>query len=384
MTRPEPILIVDDDSLSRRLLCRSLEDSGLHPIECPDGMEALQVLEQTGARLVVLDYEMPILNGAQIAEIIRGNPNAAMAETPIILLTAHSNTEHEVECLRAGVNDFVTKPVNTAVLKARIETQLRLHDLRRQLQEQNRELERWRATHELDLEAARLTQQAVLPPRMPILAGWEFAAYYRPLIQVGGDMYDWLRIADNSLLLWVADATGHGASAALITALTKSLFRSGAADQTSPAAILKSVAENFHAVFKGKSFMTAACCALQAGAGKITFSGAGHPPLLIARQNRAIETLRSASPPLGLDASGTSIQETSVELGIGDALLLYTDGLYGVSNKAGKRSTPEDLQAAIQPPGRSIQEFLDSILNAVTERGALSDDVAAFAAVRRG
>jgi hypothetical protein len=127
-----------------------------------------------------------------------------------------------VLCLEAGADDFVTKPINAAVLRARIGTQLRLCSMRRQLQEQNDVLEAWRFDLEQDLAAARLTQQSLIPQKPPPLPGWEVAACYRPVIQVGGDIYGWLRMADRRTLFWIADATGHGASAALLTTLAKS------------------------------------------------------------------------------------------------------------------------------------------------------------------
>jgi sigma-B regulation protein RsbU (phosphoserine phosphatase) len=381
------ILIVDDDRLSRRLLARSLNEAGLNATEYHDGMEALSALEAAaGSALLVLDYEMPVLNGAQICEIIRTHANPELAQTPIIMLTGHTNAEHEIECLQAGANDFVTKPVNTAVLRARIETHLGLHQLRRQLQEQNRELEQWRENHELDLEAARLTQQAILPQRLPVADGWSFAAHYLPLIQVGGDIYDWMKLADGRLFVWVADATGHGASAALITTLAKWLFRSGAAEHSSPSLILQAVHGNFHAVFKGRSFMTAACFTLDPLTGRAIFCGAGHPPMLISRSSGEVEALCSASPPLGLDGF-TRVEESTAELLPGDALLLYTDGLYGVVNPDGSRLAPDEVKPFLPRGAGTAEEFLRRTLKAVEKKSGgkpFADDLAIFAALRTG
>ena len=82
--------------------------------------------------LLVLDYDMPFLTGLEVCQRVRGDTDPAIATLPIILLTAYSGEEHEVACLGAGADDFVTKPVNLLILKARIETQLRLHALRAQ------------------------------------------------------------------------------------------------------------------------------------------------------------------------------------------------------------------------------------------------------------
>ncbi|MEA3187340.1 MAG: phosphoserine phosphatase RsbU/P [Chthoniobacter sp.] len=384
VTDPLKILIVDDDALSRKLLTRLVEAMQFEVIDCRDGAEALQILENSGPALLVLDYEMPEFNGAEICDIVRQDRNPAMAQIPIILLTAHSNAEHEVECLRAGANDFVTKPVNPAVLRARIETHLRLYELRQQLTEQNRELESWRREHERDLEAAQLTQRAILPARLPAIPGWEFAAHYHPLIQVGGDIYDWVKARDGSLLVWISDATGHGASAALLTTLSKLLFRHAASELTSAAAIMDNVNEEFQGIFKGRSFMTAACMVVGPDQGGVTFCGAGHPPLLVARSNGRIDEMPSSSPPLGVNGH-TQCDEQMHEIEEGDALLLYTDGLYEVQNVEGERLTQRALAQGLAPASGSAQKFLTTVIEKATAHAGgrpFPDDIAVFAAVR--
>ncbi len=386
------ILVADDDPLVRKLLTHFLESFGFDVIACEDGVEALQILEEMRVALLVLDYEMPELNGTQVCERIRRSENLDVAGIPIILLTAHSGDEHEVESLGAGANDFVTKPVNLAVLKARIDAHAGLYAMRQQLKDQNDELEKWRYDRELDLEAARLTQQAIVPQRAPALAGWEFAARFRPLIQVGGDMYDWLRLADGGVLVWIADATGHGVSAALFTTLAKLLFRHASSELSSPAEIMEQVNTEFFAIFKGRSFMTAACVALRGGSGRVTFSGAGHPPLLVVRGSGVVESIASRAPPLGLDPT-CKMSETECVLENEDALLLYTDGLYGTSDAAGERLSQSDMTGLAAPParpahsGESAKNFLAAVVERIATRSngnGFSDDAAAIAALRTG
>jgi sigma-B regulation protein RsbU (phosphoserine phosphatase) len=377
------VLIVDDDPASRRMLARALEED-YQVVECQSGFETMQQLEGDGAALVVLDYQMPDLNGAQVCELIRSSPDAEVAQSPIILLTGFSNSQHEIECLRAGADDFVTKPVNTAVLRARIDTHLRLHSMRKQLLAQKGELEAWRRRHEEDLEAARLTQRAILPARLPSLEHWSFAAHYHPLMQIGGDIYDWVKSPGGSLLVWMSDATGHGASAALLTTLSKLLFRHAAAETPEPAAIMDHVEREFQAIFKGHSFMTAGCVQLSRGRPEISFCGAGQPPLLIARGAEEVESIRSTRPPLGLNKSEKSIAETR-ELRRGEAILLYTDGLYEMQDGGGNRLGAEALAQLLGAPGRlDAHEWLAGILGKATahaESAPLPDDIAAFAAV---
>lgn len=381
-----PILVIDDDALSRDLLTRTLERQGFEVIECSDGMEALQIIESGGPMLLVLDYEMPELNGAEVCEMVRLHPDPRISGLPIILLTGHAGDEHELECLRAGADDFVTKPLNTAILKARIETHLRLHAMRAQLQEQNSELEQWRQGHERDLEAASITQKAILPQRLPAIAGWELAARYQPVIQVGGDLYDWLRLPNDAWLFYIADATGHGVSAALLTTLTKLVFRHATSEATTAAGVINAVNSEFYSIFKGRSFLTAACLVVGADDDHIYFAGAGHPPLLLARETGGVELIAGQAPPIGVRAELAG-EESAARVGAGDTLLLYTDGLYSRPLGNGQYRSPTELAALLPPADGSAEKYLEETLTRAgvqLDGPPLPDDVAAIALRRIG
>src|SRR6201984_1803696 len=156
------ILVVDDDALGRTLLAQLLTAAGYKCLVCKDGSEALDIIHARPPSLLLLDFDMPGLNGAEVLTRLRSDHNPAVAQIPVIMLTAHGSEESEVSCLQAGADDFVTKPVNSAVLRARIETQLRLRYMRRQLERQNDELENWRRDLERDLAAARLKQKSLI------------------------------------------------------------------------------------------------------------------------------------------------------------------------------------------------------------------------------
>src|SRR5947199_5135780 len=378
------ILVVDDDAMSRRLLAQLLMAAGFKCLVCKDGSEALEIIHAKPPSLLLLDFDMPGLNGAEVLTRLRSDHNPAVAQIPVIMLTAHGSEESEVCCLQAGADDFVTKPVYTAVLQARIETQLGLRSLRRQLERQNDELENWRRDLERDLEAARLTQQSLIPQKPPALFGWEVATCYRPVIQVGGDIYGWLRMKDGRMLFWIVDGTGHGAAAALLTTLAKLLFHHGSVEHDTPASVMEAVNNDFRRVFGARSFMTAMCVAVDPATGRATVVGAGHPPVLIARRSGGTESIASVAPPLGL-IEHPEFTETIVDLDSGDAFLLYTDGLFGAARGERLRLTPQLLEKMLDRSAPNAEALLRGILNqAVPENGqdALPDDVAALA-VRR-
>lgn len=378
------ILVVDDDALSRKLLRHTLAKAGYDCRESSDGTAALQMVHAEQPALLLLDFDMPGLNGAEVLKRLRADSDPAVAQIPTIMLTGHGSEASEVLCLEAGADDFVTKPINLAVLGARIETQLRLRSMRRQLQQQNDELEAWRRNLERDLEAARLTQQSLIPQKPPSLPGWEIAACYRPVIQVGGDIYGWLRMADDRTLFWIADATGHGASAALMTTLAKLLFHHGTAEHNQPSEIMAAVNNDFRSIFAARSFMTAMCVALDPTSGRASVVGAGHPPLLVARHGGKTERILSSAPPLGL-AEQSQFSETHLELAAGDTFLLFTDGLCGSEDGGSRRLTVERLVEIMPSNSNSAERFLAGLLEKAAPKNSNeppSDDIAALA-VRR-
>ena len=378
------ILVVDDDAISRKILAQLLASAGHDSRECEDGAKALQLIHAKPPSLLLLDFDMPGLNGAEVLRRLRSDADPAVAQIPAIMLTGHGSEESEVSCLQAGADDFVTKPINAAVLLARIETQLRLRSMRRQLERQNDELEGWRRNLERDLEAARLTQQSLIPQKPPPLPGWQVATCYRPVIQVGGDIYGWLPMKDSRILFWIADGTGHGAAAALLTTLAKLLFHHGGVEHDAPTTVMERVNSDFRSIFGARSFMTAMCVALDPASGDASVVGAGHPPLLVIRDNGATESIASIAPPLGL-IEHPEFTETVIGFEAGDAFLLYTDGLFGSAKDERRRLTPQRLEKMLDHSAPSAEALLKGILTQVAPDNAgdaLPDDMAALA-VRR-
>jgi len=378
------ILVVDDDAMSRRVLAQLLTAAGYKCRVCKDGSEALETVHATPPSLLLLDFDMPGLNGAEVLRRLRSDRHSAVAQIPTIMLTAHGSEESEVSCLQAGADDFVTKPVNAAVLRARIETQLRLRSMRRQVERQNDELEKWRRNLERDLAAARLTQQSLIPQKPLALPGWQVATCYRPVIQVGGDIYGWLRMKDGRILFWIVDGTGHGAAAALLTTLAKLLFHHGNVEQDTPATVMEAVNHDFRSIFGSRSFMTAMCVALDPATGSASVVGAGHPPLLVTRRNGTTESVASIAPPLGL-IEQPEFPETAINLEPGDAFLLYTDGLFRWTKDERRRLTPQQLEKMLDHSAPTADALLEGVLAHAAPDGAMnsSPDDMTVLAIRR-
>jgi len=374
------ILLADDEAISRRLLSDALQRAGFEVRQAGDGAAALRIAEEETLDLLVLDFEMPSLDGAEICRRLRASGREDLKALPVIMLTAHAGEAEEIDCLHAGANDFVTKPVSRDILAARIHTQLRLRSLSHVLRQQNEELARWRAVQEADLAAARATQQALIPTRPPEVKGWSIEAIYQPVMEIGGDVFGWRSARQGRAVLWLADATGHGTSAALFTALAAQLFRQASDTQHRPAAILQTVNQEFRKVFGGRAFMTA-CCAMIDPKGSLTFSSAGHPPLFVRRADGTVEAFGPHGTLLGLQDNDQPLDQSRTVLSSGDLALIYSDGLFGFKGPDNERFSPTALKAMLRdvPPGEAFFERLLAALRRVSNQEPAEDDLAAIA-----
>src|SRR6476619_605431 len=105
------ILVVDDDAMSRRVLAQLLSAGGYNCRVSNDGSEALEAIHERPPSLLLLDFDMPGLNGAEVLKRLRSDADAIVAQIPAIMLTAHGSDKRGVSFRQADANDFVTKPV---------------------------------------------------------------------------------------------------------------------------------------------------------------------------------------------------------------------------------------------------------------------------------
>ena len=189
---------------------------------------------------------------------------------------------------------------------------------------------------------------------------------------------------DGRVLFWIADGTGHGAAAALLTTLAKLLFHHGTMDHDSPASLMEAVDDDFRSIFGARSFMTGMCVALDPATGQAQVVGAGHPPLLVVRHDGTTESIASVAPPLGM-IKRAAFNETPISLEPGDAFLLYTDGLLRWAKDERHRVTPEQLEKVLDHSAPSADALLKRIVAQTAPENSANtapDDVAAIA-VRR-
>ena len=381
MFLPGQLLIADDDPNARRVLALSLERMGYKVAVAASGREALAALEQIPCDLLVLDFAMPDLDGKEVCLQVRANPR--FQDLPIIVLTGLGSETDELVCLEAGANDFVAKPVRVLVLSARLQTQLRLQALRKEMARRNVELEHWLSNYETDLDAARTVQRAVLPAKPPRLPGFAFDVFYQPLIQVGGDLYGWHQQTRNRIWFWLVDATGHGASAALYTTLAALIFSRAIETTRSPAVVLQYLNREIYTVFQGKGLLAAGCALLQPP-GRLLFAGAALPPFCYVRSHGSVENIESRGTLVGL-GQDLVLADSAIDLGVGDHWLAYSDGLYSFADsRTNLTYTYVSDMLASEPAVHDLSAFVHSLAQDNGRSRAFSDDVTVLAITRTG
>ena len=321
------LLVVDDNEMNRDMLSRRLRRQG-HLVEvAADGREALEKL--LGAQkfdLVLLDIMMPEMNGYEVLEQMQNN--STMAHIPVIMITAVDEIESIVKCIQLGAEDYLPKPFNPVLLKARVDASLEKKRLRDQQEAYMHQLNLENERKSDELERARNIQRSMLPTAPPDLPFLSIAARQDTASEVGGDYYDFFHPTDEVLRIAVGDATGHGVASGLMVSMTKaSLLSTNEADLLT---LLQKINITLSEIDLGTQLNMALLlldlCQQPDGRVTVWASGGGMPPIYILRANGQMEELIVAGLPLGIIAEA-KYQSIEFSLSSGDTILLVSDGL---------------------------------------------------------
>jgi serine phosphatase RsbU (regulator of sigma subunit) len=336
---PSTILIVDDNPVNLQLLVRTLDGSGHRILAARSAAAALEIARQAHPDIVLLDVMMPDMNGFEVCTRLKAD--AATQDIAVIFLSALGDVDDKVSGLTLGAVDYITKPIQPEEVQVRVSN----HLMRRYLE---RELRRSRDRLDRELAKAARLQQQLLPRELPSAQGIEFGRMYRTSRHAGGDYYDVLDLGEGRLAVVVADVSGHGASAAIVMAMIRSVLHAHPGHGDDPAAMLGYVNRHFTYLWDDVIFATAIYAVVDVRQRTITFACAGHPPpLLIQRGTPARRLDIKATFPLLLGEL-PGISSSTYTFNEGDRLLFYTDGVTDRENAAGEPFEVERLTAALE------------------------------------
>ncbi len=357
MTAPT-ILIVDDTAVNLRMLDGILRAEGFQTVEAADGSTARSLASRTQIDLILLDVLMPGENGFETCAQLKSDPRTA--DIPVIFLSALDDVENKVAGLKAGGVDYISKPVHTAEVMARVRVHLRIRETNRALVREQR----------ARLESLREAQQAILvkPGEMPEA---NFGVYYQPLEEAGGDFYDVVSVGTHTYGYFVADVSGHGSSAAFLTSAIKALLGHYASPLYSPEDTMRGVDRVMRQMLGEEQYLTACYAQFNQRTRQLVVVSAGHPPLLAVRQNPSeaarvqVERVEMNSDPLGT-FNTLVLQRRDLRLAPGDRFFLYSDGIIedeaGGGRKAGIARLIEAIQLHCQAPiGTAVEAIVERV-----------------------
>lgn len=242
---------------------------------------------------------------------------------------------------------------------------------------------------ENDLNIARAIQQGLLPQDKPDVRGFDIAGWNQPADQTGGDYYDWQRLPDGRLAISVADVTGHGIGPALVTAVCRAYSRASFPDPHPLGTIMDRVNDLLVGDLRDGRFVTFVVSVLNPVDGTAEIASAGHGPVLLYRAAAGdVITLEAQGIPFGIAADFGFGPSETVPLGVGDALVLLTDGFFEWANDAGELFGVERLERSIQRHGAlSARELIAALYRDVKDFAggtAQLDDLTAVVVRRTG
>ncbi|MDG2207130.1 MAG: SpoIIE family protein phosphatase [Pirellulales bacterium] len=230
-----------------------------------------------------------------------------------------------------------------------------------------------------DLQMARRVQLGFLPSAPPEISGYHFFDYYDSAYEVGGDYHDYIELPDGRLAIIVADVSGKGISAALLTAKLSAEMRFCLATETDPAAAVTKLNVVFNQGGWEDRFVTMLLMVLEPVSGKVTLVNAGHMPPLVRLGDQSVEMPGSekAGLPIGVTEE-FEYEPYPITLSPGDSLAAFTDGFSEAMNAEEELYGVEQLEARFADPLTSISDLGEHILEDVKRHVAghpQSDDM---------
>ncbi len=359
------VLLVDDSRAQRRTLAVQLIRAGYQVVEASNCEEAMAICIERRPDIVISDWTIPGQTGLDFCRKFRNMQ--AEHYGYFILLTSRNDKKDIAAGLRAGADEFLTKPVSGAELLARLAASERILKMEQSLRQTNAQLNETltqlretQASIERDLREARNLQQSLVRERHGRFGDFDLSLLMRPAGHIGGDLVGFFPINARRVGLFALDVSGHGVAAALLSARLAALL-SGATDHNialrvtdlglydarSPIEILHELNTLMLNELRTDSYFTMVYADLDFLSGELRLVQAGHPYPVLQRTDGTIERIGSGGLPVGVFAHA-EYEEVQLTLRPGDRLFITSDGLTETENARGETLGDEGLQAILR------------------------------------
>ena len=374
MSNDITVLIVDDDLTNRLVLRALLKESGFSSLEAEDGRQAVAIFQDNHIDIVLLDVMMPVMDGYEAAKIIKGHSESFV---PIIFLTAMTDENALARCIEAGGDDFLTKPYNHILLRAKIDSMLRIAKLYRKIEEQNVELNKHNTRIQQEVNVAKKVFGNMLDHDMRS-SGTGLRYSMSPMSVFNGDMILSERNQTDGLDILISDFTGHGLSAAIGSIPVADIFYTMTNKGFSFTETLSEANNKLVKLLPTQMFMASALISIDRNNNVAVVINCGLPDLYLCRDGKIIKTLKSQNIPLGIThQTSDSYTIDMVPLQFGDRIIAATDGIMEAENGEGEFYGKERILKSIEE-AKKPEIIFDKIINDCanfTQHAEQSDDI---------
>ena len=373
------LLVVDDNEMNRDMLSRRLEREGYTVSTAQNGRQALDLVRAHQYDLVLLDIMMPELDGFAVLERMKADDQ--LRHIPVIMISALDQLGSVVRCIEIGAEDYLPKPFEPTLLRARIGACLEKKQLRDQ--EQRTYLALVESQKHLAAELAEAAEyvKSLLPAPLTgtVSTDWRFI----PSTQLGGDAfgYHWLDL--DHFAMYLLDVCGHGVGAALLSISVMNVLRSQsltAANFRDPSSVLKALNDAFQMENQNNMYFTIWYGIFDRKNRRVVYASGGHPPAVLLTgpdaQSAKPVLLRTPCMVVGTVPEATYHAGTC-QLGPFARLFLFSDGVYEIANRDGAMWKFEEFVTHLIQPVLPDISSLDRTLRHVQDLNggrSLEDD----------
>jgi phosphoserine phosphatase RsbU/P len=358
------VLVVDDDAGMLRSVERVLGQD-YEVASTLSSREAVGLATAFKPDLAILDIQMPEMDGFQLMDQLQ----AVDRDLDVIFMTGsiHELDAKLVRAIRKDAFYFLQKPFDRGVLLSLVERCLELKRLDRSNRQHLRRVEK-------ELGDARAFQQSMLAPGFAKLGGISIFAHYTPCSELAGDFYDYVALPPDGAVILVADVSGHGVSAAMLTGVVKSAFHSASAEEYEPLCVVERIANGIRA-FGYQHFITVICVRVRDES--LDFVNAGHPPGILSSVEGAL-ALFEATGPIISPALKCSWKQRTIEVKRrSDRIVLFTDALIEAESETGEYGLDRLLEEVSLRPieGNSLSERILGSVHQFAGDRSINDDL---------
>ncbi|MCF6324493.1 MAG: SpoIIE family protein phosphatase [Gammaproteobacteria bacterium] len=371
---PLSVLIVDDDKTNRLILSTLIKKLGYTVISAVNGEEAVEMYANDHPDIILMDVMMPVMNGYDAAVEIKRICGEIFV--PIIFLTAITDENALAKCIEYGGDDFITKPYNSTIIKAKIDAMVRVRELYNHIADSKSELQEHHSRLQLEHEIAETIFTNITNPENLEIENIKYLL--KPMSITSGDILLCSRTPSGGMHVMLGDFTGHGLSAAIGAIPVSDTFYSLSSKGYSIGDIAYNINKRLKETLPSGFFCAACLIEADEAFRTVAVWNGGNPDIIITTNNGPPIKISSSHLPLGvLNSDNLDRSVEFFELATNDKIYMVSDGVVEAQNTHGNMYTQERLDSVLLESQNKCNPFstIKNSINKFCENSEQFDDI---------